>query len=139
MKPLCEQVGFGLARSVMRSIAAVENSDEIQDAGMLSAVAMKLEDTLRGVERLRAATAVVGQANFSQLCRDMNLAGDCLDDIPDRRTLRQLIEALERTAGGTRPAEWRRTRGHTNQWDTTAGAAANWAPPVRTCFGRRSV
>ena len=31
----------------------------------------------------------------------MNLPGDCLDDIPDRRTLRQLIEALEREAGAT--------------------------------------
>jgi hypothetical protein len=31
----------------------------------------------------------------------MNLAGDCLDDIPDRRTLRLLIEALERRAGAT--------------------------------------
>ena len=66
---------------------------------MLSAVSMKLEDTLRGVERLRTATGVVGQTIFSQLCREMNLAGDCLDDIPDRRTLRQLIEALEREAG----------------------------------------
>jgi hypothetical protein len=65
---------------------------------MLRAVSMKLEDTLRGVERLRTATGVVGQPTFSQLCRAMNLAGDCLDDIPDRRTLRQLIEALEREA-----------------------------------------
>jgi hypothetical protein len=32
----------------------------------------------------------------------MNLAGDGLDDIPDRRVLRQLIEALERAAGETR-------------------------------------
>jgi hypothetical protein len=29
----------------------------------------------------------------------MNLAGDCLDDIPDRGALRQLIEALEKAAG----------------------------------------
>ena len=79
----------------------MENPDEIQDAGMLSAVSMKLEDTLRGVERLRTATGVVGQTTFSQVCREMNLAGDCLDDIPDRRTLRQLIEALEREAGAT--------------------------------------
>jgi hypothetical protein len=79
----------------------MENPDEIQDAGMLSAVSSKLEDTLRGVERLRTATGVVGQTTFSQLCREMNLAGDCLDDIPDRRTLRQLIEALEREAGAT--------------------------------------
>jgi hypothetical protein len=101
VKSLCEQVGFGLARSVTKSVACMENPDEIQDAGMLSAVSMKLEDTLRGVERLRAATGVVGQTTFSQLCREMNLAGDCLDDIPDRRTLRQLIEALEREAGPT--------------------------------------
>jgi hypothetical protein len=32
----------------------------------------------------------------------MNLAGDSLDDIPDRRTLRQLIESLEKTAGPAR-------------------------------------
>ena len=68
---------------------------------MLNAVSMKLEDTLRGVERLRAATGVVGQTSFLRLCREMNLPGDCLDDIPDRRTLRQLIEALEKAAGAT--------------------------------------
>ena len=101
VKYLCEQVGFGLARSVTKSIASRENPDEIEDAGMLRAVSMKLEDTLRGVERLRTATGVVGQATFSQLCRAMNLAGDCLDDIPDRRSLRLLIEALERDAGAT--------------------------------------
>lgn len=101
VKSLCEQVGFGLARSVTRSIASIENPDEIHDAGMLSAVSVKLEDTLRGLERLRTATGVVGQTTFSQVCREMNLAGDCLDDIPDRRTLRQLIEALEREAGAT--------------------------------------
>jgi len=101
VKFLCEQVGLGLSRSVSKSIAARENPDEIQDVGMLSAVSMKLEDTLRGVERLRAATAVVGETSFSQLCREMNLPGDCLDDIPDRRTLRQLIESLERAAGAT--------------------------------------
>jgi hypothetical protein len=50
------------------------------------------------VERLRTATGVVGQASFSQLCQQMNLAGDRLDDIPDRGALRQLIEALERAA-----------------------------------------
>jgi hypothetical protein len=101
VKSLCEQVGFGLASSVTRSIAARENPDEIQDAGMLGAVSMKLEDTLRGVERLRAAKAVVGEASFSQLCRNLSLPGDRLDDIPDRRALRQLIETLERAASAT--------------------------------------
>ena len=133
VKSLCEQVGFGLARSVTRSIASMENPDEIQDAGMLSAVSMKLEDTLRGVERLRTATGVVGQTTFSQVCREMNLAGDCLDDIPDRRTLRQLIEALEREAGATPLRQ--NGNGHGGsicQSDQSPGAATNWAPPAPT-------
>ena len=33
VKSLCEQVGFGLARSVARSIASMENPDEIQTPG----------------------------------------------------------------------------------------------------------
>jgi hypothetical protein len=98
VKSLCEQVGFGLARSVTKAIAATEDPEQISDAA-LSTLSAKLEDTLRGVERLRTAIGVVGQASFSRLCQQMNLAGDRLDDIPDRSVLRQLIEALERAAG----------------------------------------
>jgi hypothetical protein len=98
VKSLCEQVGFGLARSVTKVIAATEDPEQISDAA-LSTLSAKLEDTLRGVERLRTAIGVVGQASFSGLCQQMNLAGDRLDDIPDRGVLRQLIEALERAAG----------------------------------------
>jgi hypothetical protein len=101
VKSLCEQVGFGLARSVTKAIAATEDPEQISDAAVLSALSAKLEDTLRGVERLRAATGVVGQASFTQLCQQMNLAGDRVDDIPDRSVLRQLIEALEKGAGAT--------------------------------------
>src|ERR1017187_7772078 len=98
---LCEQVGLGLARSVTKAIAATENPAQILDAAVLSALSARLEDTLRGVERLRRSTGVVGQASLSRLCQQMNLAGDCLDDIPDRGALRQLIEALEKAAGST--------------------------------------
>jgi len=98
---LREQVGFGLARSVTNSIAATEDPEQIPDAAVLSALVAKLEDTLRGVERLRTATEAVGQANLSQLCQQMNLAGDCLDDIPNRTVLRQLIEALEKKASAS--------------------------------------
>lgn len=101
VKSLCEQVGLGLARSVTKAIAATEDPAQILDAAVLSALAARLEDTLRGVERLRRSTGVVGQASFSRLCHQMNLAGDCLDDIPDRSALRQLIEALEKAAGAT--------------------------------------
>src|ERR1700689_3426512 len=99
VKSLCEQVGFGLARSVTKVIAGTEDPEQISDPAALSTLSAKLEDTLRGVERLRTAIGVVGQASFSRLCQQMNLAGDRLDDIPDRSVLRQLIEALERAAG----------------------------------------
>ena len=101
VKSLCEQVGFGLARSITRGVAATENWEKVADAAILTALSTKLEDTLRGVERLRAATAVVGQAHYSQICQQMNLAGDTLDDIPDRRALRCLVEALENKASAT--------------------------------------
>jgi len=97
-KSLCERVGFSLTRSVVRSVAGVDGIDDIHDASVLSGVSLKMEDTLRGVERLRAATGVVGQTALTQLCREMNLAGDSIEDIPDRRTLRQLIETLEKAA-----------------------------------------
>ena len=116
---LCEQVGFGLARSVTKVIAATEDPEQISDAA-LSTLSAKLEDTLRGVERLRTAIGVVGQASFSRLCQQMNLAGDRLDDIPDRSVLRQLIEALERAAGaaplrqnGTSHSHLAAANGHT--------------------------
>ena len=100
-KSLSDQVGFSLARSVIRSVAGVDGVDEIHDANVLSAASLKLEDTLRGVERLRTATGVVGETALARLCREMNLAGDSLNDIPDRRTLRQLIETLEKGVGTT--------------------------------------
>jgi hypothetical protein len=99
VKSLCEHVGLGLARSVTKLITATENPDQISDAVVLSALAAKLEDTFRGVERLHTATGVVGQAQLSQFCQQMNLAGDSLDDIPNRSVLRQLIEALEKEVG----------------------------------------
>jgi hypothetical protein len=101
VKSLCEQVGFGLARSVTKAVAATEDPEQISNAAVLSALSAKLEDTVRGVERLRTATELVGQASFSRLCRQMNLAGDGLDDIPDRSVLRRLIEALEKAPDTT--------------------------------------
>jgi hypothetical protein len=101
VKSLCEQVGFGLARSVTKAVAATEDPEQISNAAVLSALSAKLEDTVRGVERLRTASELVGQASFSRLCQQMNLAGDGLDDIPDRSVLRRLIEALEKATGAT--------------------------------------
>jgi hypothetical protein len=130
VKSLCEQVGFGLARSVTKAIAATEDPEQISNAAALSTLSARLEDTLRGVERLRTATGVVGQASFSGLCQQMNLAGDRLDDIPDRSVLRQLIEALERAAGAAPPRQ--NGVSHTNL------AMANGHTPADATNGRRN-
>ena len=58
--------GFSLARSLSIAIAGGETAEGVDDVSVLATLAAKLEDTVRGVERLRAATAVVGQAKCSQ-------------------------------------------------------------------------
>jgi Rad52/22 family double-strand break repair protein len=110
IRALTEQVGYSLWRSVLMEIAKTEAPDRVAPAS-LAAVAEELEDTLRGVERLRAATVVVGQQRYSQLCRELNFASASLDDIPDRKGLRLLLDTLEKEAatiarrpsGGFRP------------------------------------
>jgi hypothetical protein len=129
VKSFCEQLGSGLARSVTKAFAATDDAAQISDPAVLSALSAKLEDTLRGVERLRTATGVVGQASFSRLCQQMNLAGDGLDDIPDRSVLRQLIEALERAAGAALPRQ--NGASHTNP------AVANGHAPATATNGLR--
>jgi hypothetical protein len=98
---LSGQVGFSLARSLTIAIVGGETAEGVQDVRVLAMLASKLEDTVRGIERLRAATAIVGQAKCSEVCRSLNFPGDSLDDIPDRAALRKLIEALEKEAGAT--------------------------------------
>lgn len=68
----------------------------------------------------------------------MNLAGDCLDDIPDRSALRQLIEALEKAAGampprqnGARLAAQAVGNGHTPTDANGHGTGRNRAPAKR--------
>ena len=104
IKAVSEQVGFSLSRSVLMAVAKTDTLEKVA-AESLGTVATKLEDTYRGVERLRAAIAIVGQARYSELCRELNFASDHLDDIPDREALRKAVgileaEAVRKTANG---------------------------------------
>jgi len=99
VKTLCGTVGFSLSRTVLRTVGNVEEASKIRDMAKLTMVFKKLQDLARGVERLRAAVAKAGDQRYSTLCREMNLAGDSIDDIPDRATLRQLLQILEPEAG----------------------------------------
>lgn len=99
MKALCGTVGFGLSRTVLKTVANVEDPDKIRDMAKLTIVFEKLQDLARGVERLRAAVARAGEQRYSTLCRDRSLASDSIDDIPDRAALRQLLQILEAEVG----------------------------------------
>jgi hypothetical protein len=94
VQELCEAVGFGLSRFVLRTYAGVTDPTKIGFA-KLTTVMERLTDIVNGVERLRKAIDAIGVERYAALCRDMNLASDSLDDIPDRNTLRVLLEKAE--------------------------------------------
>jgi len=100
VKKLATPVGFSLSRGVLQAAANTEDPDRIRDMSKHGDVLVRLQDLARGVERLRIAVSRAGDARYSALCRDLNLASESIDDIPDRRTLRRLVEALEAEAGG---------------------------------------
>jgi hypothetical protein len=111
VQELCEAVGFGLSRFVLRTYAGVADPTKIGFA-KLTTVMERLTDISNGVERLRKAIDAIGVERYVALCRDMNLASDSLDDIPDRNTLRVLLEKAEQkpvlsTPSGTGIAEAR--------------------------------
>jgi hypothetical protein len=99
VKALCGTVGFSLSQSVLRSVAGAEEPEKIRDMAKLTDIFARLEDLARGVERLRAAASKAGSIRYSALCRELNLASDSIDDIPDRRVLRRLVETLEAAHG----------------------------------------
>jgi hypothetical protein len=102
VKALCGTVGFSLSKGVLQVVAKVEDPDKIRDIAKLTAAFEKLQDMARGVERLRAAVAKAGDQRYSALCRELNLASESIDDIPDRTVLRRLVETLE---GDCRPTQ----------------------------------
>lgn len=64
------------------------------DRAELSAVLEKLKAIRRGVERTKAALAIIGLAEYKRLCSGINCPGG-ISDIPDTKTLAQLVQQLE--------------------------------------------
>lgn len=100
-KSLTQAVGFALSRYVIRSLAKVDDVAKIRDMAKLTSVLGKLQDTARGVERLKNAITKVGSTRYAGLCKELNLASDSIDDIPDRAILRRMIDVLEAENGHT--------------------------------------
>ncbi len=114
VKALCGTVGFSLSKGVLQLVAKVEDPDKIRDMAKLTAAFEKLQDMARGVERLRAAVAKAGDQRYAALCRELNLASESIDDVPDRAVLRRLVETLEGESGAPQTPN-----------DTSNGAAGN--------------
>ncbi len=102
VRALCGTVGFSLSKGVLRAVAKVEDPGKLRDMAKLTAAFEKLQDMARGVERLRAAVTKAGDQRYSAVCRELNLASQSIDDIPDRTVLRRLVETLE---GESRPTQ----------------------------------
>ena len=130
VKALCETVGFSLLRTVPKTVANVEDPEKIRETAKLTMAFEKLQDLARGVERLRAAVAKSGEQRYSTLCREMNLASDSVDDIPDRGTLRQLLQTLEAECGRDQTSQ------EQNHGDAGASACGNGGGNLGELRGR---
>ena len=130
VKAVCAAVGFSLARSVLRAVADVDDPTKIRDMAKLTMVLEKLQDLARGVERLNASFAKIGKDRYSSLCREMGLASDSIDDIPDRETLRRLLQTLKAELG------WDQTKTAKDNRSVDAHARAQDGSDLSTLRGR---
>jgi len=62
--------------------------------------------------------AKAGDQRYAALCRELNLASESIDDIPDRTILRRLVETLEGGSTQTPNGTSNGTAGHGSQGDT---------------------
>jgi len=113
VQDLADEVGFSLARAAVRSVAGKDDIEAVRNNAQLASLMEKLTDLARGVRRLRAATERAGAGVYAELCQELNLAGDAIDDIPNREVLRELVDRMEAApatansgpANGAGPAE----------------------------------
>lgn len=95
IEALSKQLGRSLYRSVVVSVAGVDNPAQVADEGKLKEITERLANAERGVQRLKAAVGKVGLEALAAACRDLNLSSALTDDIPDTKVLRQLVDRLE--------------------------------------------
>ncbi|MCZ2076708.1 MAG: hypothetical protein LC130_17145 [Bryobacterales bacterium] len=94
---LAGRAGPSLSRFVLQKYAGTTDPGKIGFA-KLTIVLDKLTDIAKGIGRLKKARAEIGDQRFSEVCRELNLANDSIDEIPDRATLAALLEVVEAEA-----------------------------------------
>jgi hypothetical protein len=103
VQELCGKVGHSLARFVLKKQAGVTEPGKVGFA-KLTIVFEKLTDIVKGIDRLRKAAGAIGGQRYAAICREMNLASESIDDIPDRDALKNLLARVEAEAGEQTPA-----------------------------------
>jgi hypothetical protein len=96
---LRHKVGDGLSRFALKTYAGGAEPETV-DQATVSTVFQKLTDLGNGVDRLQRAAAAVGDARYSIICRELNLASESINDIPDRDALQRLLARAESEAAG---------------------------------------
>ena len=99
VQELRERVGYSLSLYVLNKYAGGTEPDKIGHA-KLTIVFEKLTDIGNGIARLRRAAANVGDSRYAAICRELNLASESIDDIPDRDALKLLLARVEAEAAG---------------------------------------
>lgn len=99
IRELRDKVGHSLSLFVLNKYAGGMDLEKVGHA-KLTTVFEKLSDIGNGVDRVRRAAAVVGDARYSVICRELNFASESIDDIPDRGALKTLLARVEAEATG---------------------------------------
>ncbi len=99
IRNLRERVGEGLTGFILNKHAGGAKPENL-DAAALNTTLQKLSDIAKGIDRLRKAAGAVGDAQFSVICRELNLGSESINDIPDRDTLQRLLGRVEAAAAG---------------------------------------
>jgi len=102
IRKLSDQIGVSLSREVLGRFTGADDVERVRDIAKLTMVMERMEDLSRGVVRLKRAIEIVGEEPYRQLCAELNLPGDSIDDIPTREVLKRLVERMETFA--QRPA-----------------------------------
>ena len=99
VRELRQKVGHGLSRFVFTKYADGEEPETVGQA-TLTTIFQKLTDIGNGIDRLRRAAADVEDARYSVMCRELNLASESINDIPDRDALQRLLARVEAEGSG---------------------------------------
>jgi hypothetical protein len=93
-RDLRQKIGLGLSQFVLKKYAGGAEPESL-DQTTLNTVFTKLADIGKGIDRLRRGAVRLGEERYSTICRELNLANESINDIPDRDALQRLLARVE--------------------------------------------